>query len=210
MSLPQKTDNLIMHIYLRTIQDVVGPNGLTSILNYTHLESYIDAFPPANDELAIPIKDMSHLYHSLIDLFRKKGTRSLQLSVGREIMKYALEKLPAILKAFQLSSRILSESRKMRVALEKFVEGSEKRWKSPYKGPHTELQEEEYFLVIEYDCFLSEHLSSESPVCFLYLGELDYLVYWITGHHHRVEEIECRAMGENRDVFKISKNLTSQ
>ncbi|MBU7043374.1 MAG: hypothetical protein HXS47_07255 [Theionarchaea archaeon] len=134
MSPPRKTDNLIMHIYLHTIQDLVGPNGLTSILNYAHLESYIDAFPPANDELAIPVKDMSHLYHSLIDLFGKKGARSLQLSGGREIMKYVLEKLPTVLKALQLSSRILSESRKMRVALEKFVEESEKRWKSPYKG----------------------------------------------------------------------------
>jgi predicted hydrocarbon binding protein len=206
MSPPRKTDNLQMNIYLHTIQDLVGPNGLKSILNYAHLEKYIDAFPLENDELEIPVEDLKYLYHSLIDLFGSKGARSLQLRVGQQVMKYALEKLPSVLKALQLSSRILPESKKMRLVLEKFVEESEKRWVSPFEGPHTELQEEkDCFLIIERDCFLSEDIISQTPVCFVYVGELDYLVYWITGHRHEVKEIECRTLGHSADVFKIWK-----
>jgi predicted hydrocarbon binding protein len=36
------------------------------------------------------------------------------------------------------------------------------------------------------------------------------MVEWITGHPHKVEEIECRAMGHPADVFKVAKAATDQ
>jgi predicted hydrocarbon binding protein len=196
-----------MNIYLRTILTIVGVQKFDSLLKYAHLEKYIDAFPPENDELEVPLTDLTYIYHSFFDLFAYKDPLNLQLTMGKKIMKYALAKFPDMINHIQVSSSLLSESEKMRLALEKFVEESEARWTSPFSGPHTILQEEEqWFLIIEKDCFFSEDITSQTPVCFVYVGILEFLMQWITGHLHEVEEIECRALGHPVDVFKIWKS----
>ena len=193
-----------------TIQNLVGPNGLKSILNYAHLESYIDAFPPDNDELAIPRDDLRKLYISLCKLFGQKGTRSLQLRVGRELTYTFLDKRPAV-KSMQLAARLLPEIKRMRLSLERIIEESKRRIPSSQNIPQFELQEEEeYFLFIDRDSYTSEGITSDIPVCDVYVGNLESSLEWITGHHHRVEEIECRAMGHSADVFKIWKAREDQ
>jgi predicted hydrocarbon binding protein len=48
-------------------------------------------------------------------------------------------------------------------------------------------------------------MTSSTPVCGHIVGELQYFVEWITGHEHKVEEIECRAAGHPADVFRVEK-----
>lgn len=152
----RKIDNFTMRIYLETIQSIVGPNGLKSILNYDHLEQYIDNIPPDNDKVEVP------------------------------------------------------ETKRMRLALEKFVEGFEERF-SEVDEPTVELREEDDgFYIIDRDCYISEGVQSEEPVCGVYIGITQSLIKWITGHDHEVKEIECRATGYSADVFRIAKTRESQ
>ena len=196
-----KTDNFLMRIYLETIESIVGSNGLKSILNYAHLEKYIDNFPHSNDELEIPVRETQALFRSLLELFGQKGIRGLQLRVGRELARNALEGLPAIAKALQLAARLMPESRKMRLFLERLAEENEKRLPT-----QIELQEEEdHFIYTDRNYFLSEGIMSNAPSCHILVGTLQYFMEWITGNEHEVEEIECRAMGHPSDVLRISK-----
>ncbi len=86
---------------METIQSVVGENGLKSILNYCHLEKYCESFPPDNSKLEIPTDEVQTLFRALIELFGGKGVRGLQLRVGREISRIALERRPRTAKALQ-------------------------------------------------------------------------------------------------------------
>lgn len=201
----RKTDNISIRIWLETIQSIVGENGLKSILNYAHLKKYIDNFPPDDDNLEIPLGDLQNLYLSLLELFGRKGTTGLQLRVGRENIRAAIEKRPKIAKALQLSARLLPETKRMRVALEKFAEEAAARIPSQYT-PRIEVREvEDYFIVVDKDWHESEGIVSTVPGCGVYVGMLQYSMEWITGHLHEVEEIECRAMGHPADVFRIAK-----
>jgi len=201
-----KTDNVTMRLWLETIESVVGPNGLKSILNYGHIERYIDYLPPDNDKLEIPLEDLHSLYISLLELFGQKGARSLQLRIGREFIRIGVTKRPTIAKALKLSTRLLPEQKRMRLALEKFAEEFERRQPSPLYTPRMEVQEEENcFLLVDKDNFESNGVTSEQPMCATCVGRLQYLVEWITGHEHEVKEVECRAMGDLADVFRISK-----
>ncbi|KYK33242.1 MAG: hypothetical protein HXS46_02455 [Theionarchaea archaeon] len=202
----RKTDNFTMRITLETLQNIIGPNGLRSILNHAHLQKYIDNFPPDNDDLEIPLQDVHILHHSLFDLFGKKGVRCLQICVGREICRIGLEKRSGILKVLQLSARILSENQQLHAVLEKYVEEAEKRQPTQLGVPRlTLIEEEKCFLLVDRDYHMSHGVVSDEPVCNDIVGTLQYLVEWITGHPHKVEEIECRAMGNPADVFRISK-----
>lgn len=198
-------DNLTMRILLETLESTLGPGGLNSILNYAHLQKYIDTLPPKNDNAEIPWQDIRSLVLGLAELFGEKGARALQLRAGREFVRVGVVETGPIAKALLKASRLLPENRRMRLALEKYAEEAQKRLPSEHEM-HTEIREEEdHFLVTEKSSTESEGVVSQSPVCNIYAGLLYELMEWITGHSHDVEEIECRAQGYPADVFRISK-----
>lgn len=207
----RKIDNLLMRIWLETIQEIVGPNGLKAILNHANIKEYIDNFPPDNDELVIPVRDVKSLRLSLIDLFGGKGARGLQLRVGRKITHNFIEKRPGIARATRLATRLLSETKKMRLSLQHYIEQAEQRVSSSLDTHQIELlEEEDYFLIINRDNYMSEGVTSQTPVCGVTVGNLQAMMEWITGHQHKIEEIECRAMGHSADVFRIEKAATKE
>lgn len=200
-----KADNLVMRVFLETIENIIGPNGLKSLLNYAHLEKYIDNFPPDNDDPEIPVEDLGSLYMSLYEMFGNKGACTLKLRVGRENVHRGLQKRPGIARTLQVASRLVPETTKMRLALERLMEymgdGS-----SHSSAPLVELKEQEdCFLLIQRENIESDGITSETPVCYIALGIIDALVAWITGHEHEIKEIQCRAMGDSADVFRIAK-----
>ncbi|KYK36367.1 MAG: hypothetical protein AYK19_01085 [Theionarchaea archaeon DG-70-1] len=207
MSEVRKIDNFSMRVWLETIENIVGSGGLKSILNYARLQKYIEVLPPDNDELEIPIEDYTTLARSLNELFGSKGARGLQIRAGKEFVRIGLERRSGIAKTLQIASRLVPETRRMHLVLAKWKEESEKRFPSLLYKPRIELKEEDScFLLIDKDHPESDGILSQTPVCGIYKGILQAMMEWITGHHHKVEEIECRAMGYPVDVFRISKS----
>jgi predicted hydrocarbon binding protein len=201
------TDNFIMRVQLETIQNVVGENGLKSILNYGGLKQYIDNFPPENNELEIPARDVQKLYLTLIELFGTKGAWGLQVRSGREFVQIFLEKSPTLSKTVKIATKLLSEPKRIRFALEQFIDQDNKRFTSETGDSRVTLQEkEDGFLIIYTDNHLSEGVTSQEPICGAIVGNLQKLVEWITGHEHEVKEIQCQAMGHDRDIFFIAKS----
>jgi predicted hydrocarbon binding protein len=206
MTLVTKTDNFLMRTYLMTVQTVLGPNGLKSILNYSHLKEYIDSLPPDNNELEIPVEEVQALFRSLTELFGGKGARGLQLRVGREISRTALEGRPGIAKTMKLAVKFVPEATKMRLALQKLADQVKESYDTQLDVPPVELKEEpDAFFIIHRVRFESEGVTSETPVCNVFVGMIQYFMEWITGHPHDVEELECKAMGHPADVFRVSK-----
>ncbi|MGD2250318.1 MAG: 4-vinyl reductase [Candidatus Methanofastidiosia archaeon] len=167
---------------------------------------YIDDPPPDNDDLAIPVHHLQLLYMGIIELFGQKGAYSLQLRVGKDVMRNWIHGRPLVSTPIRAAAHFLPEPKKIRMTLEKFIEQSLKRAPSALgKNRFSLIEKEDYFLFIDRDYEGSEKVIATSPVCGFQTGILQYAVEWITGHEHRVEEIECRAMGYPADVFKIWK-----
>lgn len=205
--MPEKIDNFIFRKWLETLQEIVGKNGSRSILNYAHLEEYIDTLPPDNDELEIPIQHLQSLYEAIIDLFGHKGAYGLQFNVGREVMKNLIGGRPAVTLPIKAATKLLSESRRVRLTLEKFIDQSLKRAPTTLgKDRYEIIEEKDYFLFIDRDYEGSEGITADRPVCGYLLGMLHYGIEWVSGHPHKIEEIECRAMGHPADIFKIWKS----
>lgn len=200
------TDNITMRLWLETIESVLGSNGLNSVLNYAHLSKYIDNFPPDDDNLEISLRDLRDFYIALLELFGQKGAKGLQLRVGREFIRIGLQKRPAIANTLKFSTKFLPRTFQIRLALSKMSDEYERRQPSPCGSSRITVQENEnYFLFIDNYNFESDGITSDTPVCYSWVGRLQYLIEWITGHHHEVKEIQCRAMGDSADIFRISK-----
>ncbi|MBU7013341.1 MAG: hypothetical protein HXS52_09230 [Theionarchaea archaeon] len=201
-----KTDNITLKLWLETLESVIGVNGVKSLLNFAHLEQYITSPPPDNDNLEIPLEDLHGLYLALLELFGRKGARSLQLRIGKEFIRIGVTKRPTISKALKLSTRFVPGKKRISLALGKFAEEYDRRQPSPEYSPRMEVREEETcFLLIDKDNFESKGITSDTPMCATCVGRLQYLMEWITGHTFDIQEIECRAMGDKFDVFRVPK-----
>ncbi|MBU7021001.1 MAG: hypothetical protein HXS41_08060 [Theionarchaea archaeon] len=198
----RKVSNYAMRNWLESTESILGVNGLKSVLNHSNLQKYIDNYPPPDYELQIPREDFRGFFDSLMELFGEKGSRSLQLRMGRETVRIDIEKYNQnLVKALLVAARLVPETRKMRLILDRYKEEYERSYHDS-----VDVQEnDDYFLVIQEACFMSEGVTSQVPVCGILVGVLEYSLEWITGHKHKVEEIECRAMGYPADVFSISK-----
>jgi predicted hydrocarbon binding protein len=203
----RRTDNITMRLWLETLESVLGYNGLKSLLNYGHIQEYIDNFPPDNDELNIPLKDLHALYVALLDVFGEKGARSLQLRIGREFIRIGVTKRPTIAKMLKLSTRLLPEHKKIKLALQKFADEFDRRQPSLVYSPRMEVEEkDDCFLLIDKDSFESNGVTSDNPMCATCVGRLQYMLEWITGNTYDIQEVKCRAMGDSCDVFRVSKD----
>ena len=204
----RKTDNFSMRVYLETIQDIVGTHGLKSVLNYAHLETYIDNFPPSNSNVEIPLEDLQHLCRSLLELFGQRGIRSLQMQVGQQIILKSLEKQPWIMKVILPVRFLIPERRRLRFGLKKLIEAVERKYppSDELQGPELNLEEgKDGFVIIYGNNWESEDVLSQSPVCHSTVGSIKGFAEWTTGHAYDVREVECRAIGHPADVFEISK-----
>ena len=142
----RKIDNSSMRIWLETIQDIVGSDGFTTILDHAHLERYSDNLPPANDDVEIPLEDIRNVIRSFIELYGGKDAYALQVRAGHEFVHRGLRTRPGLARVLELAVRVLPEPKRIRAVLEKYAEETEKRISSPYV-PRVEVKEEE-------DCFL--------------------------------------------------------
>ena len=55
------------------------------------------------------------------------------------------------------------------------------------------------------DCIFCAGKQSNKPMCMYLTGNLQGALYWLTGEEFRIEEVECRAMGEKACVWEIHK-----
>ena len=53
--------NLIVKIYLESIQEIMGPNGMKALLNQAKMQHLIDNFPPGNLHKEFDFSDFAQL-----------------------------------------------------------------------------------------------------------------------------------------------------
>jgi hypothetical protein len=138
-------------------------SGLHSILNYAHLTKYIDNLPPQNDKLEIPADDVRELVLCLTELFGQKGARVLQLRAGREFIRIGVEETGSAAKALLTAARLLPETKRMRLALEKLEDESDRRL--PSRDKRIELQEEDTTSCIVTDITSRAKESNPKSLC---------------------------------------------
>lgn len=81
--------NLIARIYLQSMEQVMGKDGLNAILNMARLPYFIDHYPLGNWEKEFDFADYSALNQVLEDMYGPRGGRGLALRAGRALFARA-------------------------------------------------------------------------------------------------------------------------
>jgi len=196
-------ENKAYRVILAGVSEIVGENGLKSVLNFTGLTKYIDNLPPNDTEKGGPrISEVAKLDIGIEEVFGKQGARAILFQVGRMQAKWGLEENPDITKAAREGMAGMRDLEQARIILNYMASATSKQL-------NTESRIEEDGEVFFYHSKAAAHCferESKSPVCYTTAGFVDGLVAWATGGHTwKVEETECMAMGHPCCTFRVRR-----
>ncbi len=199
----RKIPNSFIHFSLRAIQEIMGTNGLNSILNLTGLGKFKGNFPPSNEEIESDAVDIGKLIKGAIDLIGQNGVKAILKNAGRKGYRMSLDENPELMEALGAELKKLPADRDRIASIMGAITYDTNRI---FGEGHQELVAiEDGFEVRITECEWCWGISGmPGPVCFTELGVEEEAIFWATGKHYDVREIACRAMGAERCIFHIA------
>lgn len=187
---PQKMGRVI----LRGMEEVVGVNGLATVLSLASLESVLKNYPAATAEHTFSFETVSQLQAALELTYGPRGGRGVALRVGRACFKYGLKEYGSMLGLTEMAFRLLPLSTKLHSGAKTFADLFNKHTDQKVR---VEEKGNQILWHIE-RCPLCWDRHTDEPVCHLAVGLLQESLYWLSGGKvFNVEEVACIARGDS-------------
>ncbi|OGO21218.1 MAG: 4-vinyl reductase [Chloroflexi bacterium RBG_16_51_16] len=190
-------------ITIRSLEEVMGKNGLNAILNLAGLNNYIEKDPPDNLDKGFDFSDLSAIGMALEEMYGPRGGRGLALRAGRATFSDALKNFGALAGVADLALVGLSLQSKLRVGLPAFA-----KIFTQLSDQQTTVEERDHeFIWTIHKCPCCWGRSDvDKPVCFIAAGLLQESLKWVSGgNEFRVNESKCVALGDPVCEFIIQK-----
>ena len=198
--------NKIARIAIMALEEVMGRNGLNSILNLAALNTLIDNLPPDNLERKFDFSDFSAIQGALEEMFGPRGGRSLALRAGRATFTQGLRNFGALAGAGDLAFKVLPLHAKMRIGLPAMA----KVFTTTSDQLSTTHEFEDYFIYTIHRCPVCWGRHTDKPACFVATGLLQSGLNWLSGgREFRVVQTTAKSVGDQNCQFMVYKEPTS-
>ncbi len=186
---PQRMGRII----LLAMQEVLGREGVRSVLQLASLDTYLDHYPAARSDKTFPFRAVSRLQESLEQAYGPQGGRGAALRVGRACFSYGLREYGSMLGITGMAFRLLPLPTKLRVGAKSFAELFNR-----HTDQRVRVEEKDEKLLWHIQrCPLCWERRAREPVCHLAVGLLQESLYWLSGGKtFNVDEIACVACGD--------------
>ncbi len=195
MPLKEKIPNQMLYLALITAEEIIGRNGMRSILNYANLQKFIDNYPPNDLAEEQETLDFTRLMAGLIDLVGERGARAIMFRGGIRGFEIFHEQFPSLMNI----EGIKPEEKTDDLMFDEFmriygimVDASVALWGDIFKYYPCE---EGAALEIS-PCQYCVGLKTKEPICNAQVGFQFGILRWILGKEVKVEETHCIAMGD--------------
>jgi predicted hydrocarbon binding protein len=194
-------------IALRSLEEVMGRNGLRTILNLAGLSRYVDSYPPDNLNKEVDFAEISAIGQALETMYGPRGGRGLALKAGRATFPGTLSQFGALVGVADLASSVLPLHAKLRIGLGAFAQIfarlTDQRTGVVERGGD--------FVWTIYQCpYCWGRREEQQPVCYTATGLLQESLRWLSGvREFRVQETACIAMGDEACAFLIHQEPMS-
>jgi len=194
-------------IIIKSLEEVMGKNGLNAILNLAGLNNYVENYPPDNLEKGFDFSELSAIGAGLEEIYGPRGGHSLALRAGRATFSDALKNFGALAGMADLAFVVLPLHAKLRIGLPSMA-----KIFSQLSDQHSTVEEKDnefIYVVHKCPCCWGRH-DADKPVCFIAAGLLQEGLKWISGgNEFRVDESKCVAVGDDVCEFVIQKEPIS-
>ena len=196
--------NKLARIYLESIREITGENGLLAILNFAHLSILCEDLPPNNLDRMFDFSHFSMINKSLEEIYGERGGRGLSLRVGRTTFDDVLKDYGSLAGVGDPDFRILPMQKKIRFGLNAMA-----RIFSEKSDQITTLEEteEKYLYRIKRCPVCWGRTGEDHAVCYYMVGLLKEGLHWVSGgKEFNITETKCIALGDQVCEFEILKS----
>jgi predicted hydrocarbon binding protein len=207
MAIPPKSGlfypNKFGLIMIKSLEDVMGRNGLNAILNLAGVPQYVENYPPDNLDKGFDFAELSAIGLALEEMYGPRGGRGLALRAGRATFSDALKNFGALAGVADLAFVVLPLQAKLRIGLNAFA-----KMFVQLTDQETVVEERDsdfVWTIRKCPCCWGR-TNEEKPVCYVSTGLLLESLKWVSGgNEFRVNETKCIAVGEDICEFIIQK-----
>ena len=195
--------NKFARIFLESIQEIVGKNGLNTLLNFAGLATLIDNFPPDNLDRSFDFAHFSLINQALTEIYGERGGRGIALRIGKVTFDDVLKDYGAMASVGDFAFKILPMQGKIKFGLNAmariFSEKSDQTSSWFDEG-------DQYIYKVERCPVCWGRKGQDHPVCYYMAGLLQAGLHWVSGgKEFTVNETKCIAIGDQACEFEIPK-----
>ncbi len=203
MSIKDKLPNQLLYLGFVTVEDIMGLNGLNSILNYAKLKKYIGNYPPNNLTVELDTKDFTDFLTGMINVLGENGAKIVMLQAGRRSFEIMLKEFPTL---FNLEG-VKPQERTADKMFEEYIRISGivvEAAKGIFGADIYNRYETDEGLASEISpCYWCYGLKASRNICHAEVGFESGLAKWIFGKEVRIEETHCIAHGDDMCRFLL-------
>jgi len=189
-------------IVLTSAEEVMGPQGVRSMLNMAKIPQYIDNYPPDNMKKEFSFGGVGQLQQAIWDMYGARGARVFAVRAGEQSFQVGLSQFKSVATAAQVAMRVGSLEAKVKLGLEFFS----KLFNTVTDQVVEVSEDDKHWIWKITHCPVCWGRVSDEPVCYLAIGVLQAGLSWVTeGKKFRIKETECKAMGHEDCIFMIEK-----
>lgn len=195
MPLKEKIPNQMLYIVLLTAHDILGENAVKSVLNFAHLQKYINNYPPNDLNEEHDLLDFTRLMVGLIDLLGERGARAIMFRGGVRGFEIFHEQFPSLMNIEGITPEEKTDDKMFEEFMRIYgimVDASVILWGDIFKYYPCE---EGAALEIS-PCQYCVGLKTNEPICNAQVGFQFGVLRWILGKEVKVEETHCIAKGD--------------
>jgi hypothetical protein len=194
--------NRLGRVYLESLEETIGRNGLNALLNLTEGSGYIDNPPPNDLVLGFDLSTVSNLNRAMETIYGPRGARGLALRSGRAMYDRIVDALDLPTGFNELAFRLLPLQTRLKIG----VPALARVLTQHSDQTHRVVDRGTYFDYGVERCAVCWAQEAKAPLCHLTVGLLqEALSAFGRGQEFRVIQTECRAVGAAACVFRIEK-----
>lgn len=193
--------NSLVRQALTSAQEVMGDNGLNTVLRSCGLERFISNFPPNNLELAIATSQYAK-FNEAIETFYGRGGKGILRRIGKASFQYGVREQAALLGVAGVALKLLPEKQRIKFILNALADA--------LKKSNADVQawmddSGERLAYIDATCAICHSREGTGPICHLYIGSIGEAVQWATGREFEIIETHCMARGDEYCRFEVGE-----
>lgn len=199
--------NRLARSFFVAMDDVMGQNGLSSLLHSVGLSQYEGGMPPDDLAKAFDFAALSALNEGLEGMYGQRGGRGIALRIGRAAFAQGMREFGVLRAAGTPRFRALPLEQRVELGLNALAEVLNH---FTDQRAHVENDVQSYAFVTE-NCPFTWGRTSDKPLCHAMVGIVQECLRWVSnGYEFYVRETACRASGAQACVFKINKTAIGE
>jgi predicted hydrocarbon binding protein len=202
---PRFYPNLIGRLYLLSLEDVMGRNGVHALLHLAGCRHLVNNYPPNNLKREFPFADLARISEATHTMYGQRGARGMELRAGRYAFNLGLKEFGPLLGMADLALKLMPIAMKLKIALNATAQTFHRFSDQP---THVEERKGQFVYVIE-QCPICWGRTTTYPAGALAQGILEEALTWVSGGHtFPIQQTDCQGMGCERCIFAIAKEPT--